>query len=98
MGSVFGLSFVELYAIKKTQFHEAYDISKAKNEIGYCPSVTLEEGMKSTIDWVRKTSFGGKVDAKRRVVITGMGVIAPNGIGIDNFWDTLLHGRSGVAK
>jgi len=23
---------------------------------------------------------------KRRVVITGMGVVAPNGIGIDNFW------------
>jgi 3-oxoacyl-[acyl-carrier-protein] synthase II len=35
---------------------------------------------------------------KRRVVITGMGVIAPNGIGIDNFWDTLAHGRSGVRK
>jgi len=27
-----------------------------------------------------------------------MGVIAPNGIGIDNFWDTLAHGRSGVRK
>jgi 3-oxoacyl-[acyl-carrier-protein] synthase II len=35
---------------------------------------------------------------KRRVVITGMGVIAPNGIGIDNFWDSLVHGRSGVIK
>ena len=23
---------------------------------------------------------------KRRVVITGMGVVAPNGIGVDNFW------------
>ena len=35
---------------------------------------------------------------KRRVVITGMGVIAPNGVGIDNFWDSLAHGRSGVRK
>jgi len=35
---------------------------------------------------------------KRRVVITGMGVVAPNGIGIDNFWDSLVHGRSGVRK
>jgi 3-oxoacyl-[acyl-carrier-protein] synthase II len=34
----------------------------------------------------------------RRVVITGMGVVAPNGIGIDNFWDSLVHGRSGVRK
>ncbi len=35
---------------------------------------------------------------KRRVVITGMGVVAPNGIGIDNFWNSLVHGRSGVRK
>jgi 3-oxoacyl-[acyl-carrier-protein] synthase II len=31
-----------------------------------------------------------------RVVVTGVGVIAPNGIGIDSFWDSLIHGRSGV--
>jgi 3-oxoacyl-[acyl-carrier-protein] synthase II len=35
---------------------------------------------------------------KRRVVITGMGVVAPNGIGIENFWESLVHGRSGVRK
>jgi 3-oxoacyl-[acyl-carrier-protein] synthase II len=35
---------------------------------------------------------------KTRVVITGMGVVAPNGIGIENFWDSLIHGRSGVRK
>lgn len=34
----------------------------------------------------------------RRVVVTGVGVIAPNGIGIDSFWDSLIHGRSGVRK
>jgi 3-oxoacyl-[acyl-carrier-protein] synthase II len=33
---------------------------------------------------------------KKRVVITGMGVIAPNGIGVDNFWNSLVHGRSGI--
>ena len=38
------------------------------------------------------------MDDKRRVVITGMGVVAPNGIGIDNFWDSLVHGRSGVRR
>jgi 3-oxoacyl-[acyl-carrier-protein] synthase II len=35
---------------------------------------------------------------KRRVVITGMGIIAPNGIGVDAFWDSLVHGRSAVRK
>ena len=35
---------------------------------------------------------------KRRVVITGMGVVAPNGIGIENFWDSLIHGRSAVRR
>jgi len=35
---------------------------------------------------------------KRRVVITGMGVVAPNGIGIENFWNSLVQGRSGVRR
>jgi 3-oxoacyl-[acyl-carrier-protein] synthase II len=33
---------------------------------------------------------------RNRVVVTGMGVLAPNGIGLDAFWDSLVHGRSGV--
>ncbi len=32
----------------------------------------------------------------RRVVITGLGVVAPNGIGRKAFWDACLEGRSGV--
>lgn len=35
---------------------------------------------------------------KRRVVITGIGVVAPNGIGLDNFLDSLVHGRSGIGR
>ncbi len=34
----------------------------------------------------------------RRVVITGMGVIAPNGIGVHNFWNSLIHGQSAIKK
>lgn len=35
---------------------------------------------------------------EKRVVITGMGVIAPNGIGLKGFWDSLVNGRSGIRK
>lgn len=31
-----------------------------------------------------------------KVVITGMGVLAANGIGVPAFWDSLLAGRSGI--
>jgi 3-oxoacyl-[acyl-carrier-protein] synthase II len=32
----------------------------------------------------------------RRVVVTGLGVVAPNGIGKDAFWKACVEGRSGV--
>jgi 3-oxoacyl-[acyl-carrier-protein] synthase II len=35
---------------------------------------------------------------KRRVVITGMSVITPIGIGTDQFWNSLLNARSGVGR
>jgi len=35
---------------------------------------------------------------KRRVVITGLGVVACNGIGKDNFWQANVQGRSGIGK
>ena len=34
--------------------------------------------------------------AKRRVVVTGIGVISPNGIGKNNAWEGFSTGRSGV--
>src|SRR5262245_7829230 len=33
---------------------------------------------------------------KRRVVVTGLGVVAPNGIGKDTFWQNLIAGKSAV--
>src|SRR5260221_3152415 len=35
--------------------------------------------------------------SKRRVVVTGLGIVSPVGVGIAEAWDTLLAGRSGVA-
>ncbi len=33
---------------------------------------------------------------RNRVVVTGMGVLAPNGTGLEAFWDSLCAGRSGI--
>jgi 3-oxoacyl-[acyl-carrier-protein] synthase II len=34
---------------------------------------------------------------KKRIVITGLGVVAPNGIGKDAFWEAVVQGRSAVS-
>ncbi|MCD6328492.1 beta-ketoacyl-ACP synthase II [bacterium] len=38
------------------------------------------------------------MDLERRVVITGVGVVSPVGIGVENFWDSLTSGRSGIGR
>jgi 3-oxoacyl-[acyl-carrier-protein] synthase II len=35
-------------------------------------------------------------DARRRVVVTGIGPVTPVGIGVDDFWTGLVNGRNGV--
>jgi len=34
----------------------------------------------------------------RRVVITGMGIVSPNGTGIEHAWKNIIEGRSGIRK
>lgn len=34
----------------------------------------------------------------REVVITGLGAVAPNGVGNDNFWSALKEGKSGIRR
>ncbi|MET8871292.1 ketosynthase chain-length factor [Nocardia sp. NPDC004604] len=31
------------------------------------------------------------------ILVTGMGVLAPNGLGVERFWDAVLGGRGGIA-
>ena len=33
---------------------------------------------------------------KRRVVITGMGIVSPLGIGLDDNWQAICQGKSGI--
>src|SRR5450432_3509 len=39
-----------------------------------------------------------KASNRHRVVITGLGVVAPNGIGKEAFWQATLTGRSGIKQ
>ena len=34
---------------------------------------------------------------KRRVVVTGLGIVSPLGSGVENFWKAMVNGQSGVA-
>src|SRR5919108_6664569 len=38
------------------------------------------------------------VSEQRRIVVTGLGAIAPNGVGKDAYWDGLIRGRSGIDR
>lgn len=35
--------------------------------------------------------------SRRRVVVTGLGVVSPVGLSVDEAWDNVLNGRSGIA-
>lgn len=34
--------------------------------------------------------------SKRRVVVTGLGIVSPFGVGMDIFWNSLVQGKSGI--
>ncbi|MCP4269542.1 MAG: beta-ketoacyl-ACP synthase II [Candidatus Brocadiaceae bacterium] len=36
--------------------------------------------------------------SKNKVVVTGIGIISPIGIGIDTFWESLVNGKSGISE
>ncbi|MGA1791387.1 MAG: beta-ketoacyl-[acyl-carrier-protein] synthase family protein [bacterium] len=51
------------------------------------------------IEEFKRIIFASKKDTppeEKRIVITGIGVVAPNGIGKDQFWDNLANGVSGI--
>jgi 3-oxoacyl-[acyl-carrier-protein] synthase II len=36
--------------------------------------------------------------AKRRVVITGLGIVSPVGLGVDQAWQSIVNGKSGIGR
>jgi len=59
MGTLFHRYFIELYAMKTMQLNWGCDISKVKRETGYNPNVTLEMGIRNTMDWIKNVSARG---------------------------------------
>jgi 3-oxoacyl-[acyl-carrier-protein] synthase II len=47
---------------------------------------------------VRENPMSEDSYRSRKIAITGLGVVAPCGIGPENFWKSLQEGRSGVAR
>lgn len=43
--------------VKFYRNNRAFDISKAKKKLGFRPSVSLEEGMKRTVEWYQKNGY-----------------------------------------
>lgn len=39
-----------------------------------------------------------RIERRPKVVVTGIGVVSPVGIGIDRFWESLAGGRSGIRR
>ena len=58
----------------------------------------LGELILKPFDLIKFLNFVKDYSTKRRVVITGIGVIAPNGITKDEFWEANVTGRSGVNR
>jgi nucleoside-diphosphate-sugar epimerase len=49
--------FLTRYWVEEITKNFAYDITKAKNELGYNPEISLKEGISRTIAWYRQNGF-----------------------------------------
>ena len=55
----FGICSISLYSIKTMTVDFNCDISRAKEELSYCPGVSLQEGIKRTVKWCREKGLLG---------------------------------------
>lgn len=52
----------------------------------------------ATLDAYSKEFFEVSCMSKRRVVVTGLGVVSPVGIGVKTAWENLIAGKSGITQ
>jgi len=58
----------------------------------------LEDVLDETIISLPALALTSDRDEDERVVVTGMGVLTPLGIGLESFWNGLAEGRSGITS
>src|SRR5689334_25140971 len=58
--------------------------------------VLLEDAFEDELVPKPAPAWADERSEDERVVVTGMGVVTPLGIGLDAFWHGLVEGRSGV--
>jgi 3-oxoacyl-[acyl-carrier-protein] synthase II len=78
---------------------EQWSLSSTKKGVGSSePSETAEflTVRKLPTPFFVPTNLEATASTMRRVVVTGVGVVAPNGVGKEAFWDACVEGRSGV--
>ncbi len=54
--------------------------------------------MRCVMPQVDNLAKEGLTMCKPRVCVTGLGVVAPNGVGRESFWDSLYRGISGISR
>lgn len=64
------------------------------------PPRSMDRRLANRLSHVTSQSFSKnrKTITLKRVAITGLGIVSPNGIGVNNFFSSLMQGASGIKK
>jgi 3-oxoacyl-[acyl-carrier-protein] synthase II len=76
----------------------AHSGESALDSIARQIDVLLEDAFEDELVPKPAPAWAGERSEDERVVVTGMGVVTPLGIGLDAFWNGLVEGRSGVRQ